>query len=287
MKNPDGSVVRIKDIITNNYISNVIANATPTQLGYGILNQIYEGATGLIDAVTIGGLNACSSGTYTFYNYLFPEIGAEVLSENGVYETVTSDWFYNGTGNSPYWFSGGWPSIYGSGDCTTYCDVHGGTAIEDRIRVRVPVLIADQERLPYGEECTVITLTSNVSCGLKIVQDRQDEWVEFQNCVTERSVRTVVTQSCWASGLENNLCDDGEVEVGDDCYVADYKDNEECCDRVVITLQNIQQMIDNQPPIFEFCYPNTWNQDEVMASIRAGEQYELARDFEQSRLAER
>src|SRR5690625_768469 len=253
MKNPDGSVVRIKDIITNNYISNVIANATPTQLGYGILNQIYEGATGLIDAVTIGGLNACSSGTYTFYNYLFPEIGAEVLSENGVYETVTSDWFYNylfpviglevlsesgvyetvtsdwlynGTGKSPYWFSGGWPSIYGSGDCTTYCDVHGGTSIEDRIRGRVPVLIAVQERLPYGEECTVITLTSNVSCGLKIVQDRQDEWVEFQNCVTERSVRTVVTQSCWASGLENNLCDDGEVEVGDDCYVADYKDNE-------------------------------------------------------------
>src|SRR5690625_1880767 len=94
MKNPDGSVVRIKDIITNNYISNVIANAAPTQLGYGILNQLYEGATGLIDAVTIGGLNACSSGTYTFYNYLFPEIGAEVLSENGVYETVTSDWFY-------------------------------------------------------------------------------------------------------------------------------------------------------------------------------------------------
>src|SRR5690625_2267309 len=159
MKNPDGSVIRIKDILTNNYIINVIANATPRQLGYGILNQIYEGATGLIDAVTIGGLNACSSGTYTFYNYLFPEIGAEVLSENGVYETVTSDWFYNGTGNSPYWFSGGWPSIYGSGDCTTYCDVHGGTAIEDRIRVRVPVLIADQERLPYGEEGTVITLT--------------------------------------------------------------------------------------------------------------------------------
>src|SRR5690625_3951159 len=282
MKNPDGSVVRIRDIITNSYINNVIANATPTQKGYGILNQIYEGATGLIDAVTIGGLNACSGGTYTFYNYLFPEIGAEVLSENGTYETVTEEWFYNGTGNSPYWFSGGWPSIYGSGDCTTYCDVHGGKALEDKIRVRVPVLIADMDGLPYGEECMEINLSSNVNCGLKIVQDKKDEWVEFQNCVTERSVRSVVTQSCWANGIEYNSCADEDVEVGEDCYVEDYQDNERCCDRVVITLNNIQQMIDNQPPIFEFCYPTTWNQDEVMSSIRAGEQYEKAYDYEKS-----
>src|SRR5690625_6465477 len=111
MKNPDGSVVRIRDIITNNYINNVIANATPTQKGYGILNQIYEGATGLIDAVTIGGLNACSGGTYTFYNYLFPEIGAEVLSENGTYEKVTEEGVYNWTGSRRYWLVGVWTDI--------------------------------------------------------------------------------------------------------------------------------------------------------------------------------
>src|SRR5690625_2552222 len=284
MKNPDGTEVTIRDIISGDYmfhpVTGVIARATTTQLGYGILNQIYEGATGLIDAITFGG-TSCGS-TYTFYNYLFPVIGSEILSENGTYETVTEEWFYNGTGNSPYWFSGGWPSIYGSGDCTTYCDVHGGKALEDKIRVRVPVLIADMDGLPYGEECMEINLSSNVNCGLKIVQDKKDEWVEFQNCVTERSVRSVVTQSCWANGIEYNSCADEDVEVGEDCYVEDYQDNERCCDRVVITLNNIQQMIDNQPPIFEFCYPTTWNQDEVMSSIRAGEQYEKAYDYEKS-----
>src|SRR5699024_2488504 len=121
MKNPDGTVVTIRDIISGDYmfhpVTGVIERATTTQLGYGILNQIYEGVTGLIDAITIGGWSSCAPSNYVFYNYLFPVIGSQILSENGTYETVTEEWFYNGTGNSPYWFSGGWPSIYGSGDC--------------------------------------------------------------------------------------------------------------------------------------------------------------------------
>src|SRR5690625_7887406 len=91
-----------------------------------------------------------------------------------------------------------------------------GKALEDKIRVRVPILIADMDGLPYREECMEINLSSNVNCGLKIVQDKKDEWVEFQNCVTERSVRSVVTQSCWANGIEYNSCADEDVEVGED-----------------------------------------------------------------------
>src|SRR5690625_6611826 len=116
--------------------------------------------------------------------------------------------------NSPYRFSGECPSIKGNGDCKTYCDVHGDKALEDKIRVRVPVLIAVMDGLPYGEECMEINMSSNVICGFKIVQDKKDEWVEFQNCVTERSVRSVVTQSCLANGIVYNSCADEDVEVG-------------------------------------------------------------------------
>src|SRR5690625_4278748 len=109
MKYPNGDVVTIEDIITGAYfnhpVKGVFARATTEQLGCGLLNQIYEGATGLIDAITFGS-TACDGG-FTFYNYLFHVIGAKVLSENGTYETVTADRYYNGTGNSHYWFSGG------------------------------------------------------------------------------------------------------------------------------------------------------------------------------------
>src|SRR5690625_5005653 len=90
MKNPDNTVVTINDIITGSYISGVLGSATPEQLGYGILNQIYEG---FLDAITFGGYSSCSGGSYTFWNYLFPVIGAEVLSEDGTFETVTEEWF--------------------------------------------------------------------------------------------------------------------------------------------------------------------------------------------------
>src|SRR5690625_7749473 len=112
-------------------------------------------------------------------------------------------------------------------------------------------------------------LSRKVNCGLKIIQDKKDEWVEFQNCVTERSVRSVVTQSCWANGIEYNSCADEDVEVGEDCYVEDYQDNERCCDRVVITFNKIQQMIDNKPPKLEFFYHTTWNHVEVQLLIRS------------------
>src|SRR5690625_689328 len=173
MKNPDGSVVTIEDIITGAYmfdpVTGVMARTTAQQKGYGILNQIYEGVTGLIDAITLGGAASglgCGPSSYIFYNYLFPVIGAEVLSEDGTYETVTSEWFYNGTGNSPYWFSGGWPSIYGSGDCTSYCSGAEVGDLDAGVWVQVPSLIADPVLNSGGEtysstDCDTIRISSS------------------------------------------------------------------------------------------------------------------------------
>src|SRR5690625_7325551 len=102
------------------------------------------------------------------------------------------------------------------------------------------------EGLPYGDECMEIDLSSSVNCGLKIVQDRQDEWVEFQSCVTERSVRSVVTQSCWATGIENNSCADEDVEGGEDWYGEEEHDNAKGCDQGVIKLDRGEQKSNKQ-----------------------------------------
>src|SRR5690625_3672635 len=283
MKMPDGTVVRIKDIISGDYIAGVLARATTTQLGYGILNQIYEGATGLIDAITVGG-TACG-GVHSFYNYLFPVIGSEILSENGTYETVTEEWFYNGTGNSPYWFSGGWPSIYGSGDCTSYCSGAEVAALDNAVKIIVPGLVIDGDGNPYQGECVEIIVNASTSCGLRIEREN-DDWTDFQSCVRERGGRTTITQTCWAgydplggdAEAPYQQCF-GDVEVGaDDCLVVKYEDRSECCGRVIITLNQIQQLIDTIPPIFDFCYPEGW--EGVEEAIRAGVQHELAKAFE-------
>src|SRR5690625_7680640 len=50
----------------------------------------------------------------------------------------------------------------------------------------------------------------------------------------------------------------------------------------MITLNQMQQLIDTIPPIFDFCYLNTWNQKEIQDSIRAGGQFDAAKDFEKA-----
>src|SRR5690625_1035365 len=87
----------------------------------------------------------------------------------------------------------------------------------------------------------------------RYTRERSD-WETKMDCTKERGAVTTITQSCWAK-IENDF-EDPEAPVGDTCLVVDYQDNEECCDRVIITLNTLQQRIDTLPPIFEFCYPN-------------------------------
>ncbi len=99
-------------------MSNLIANATPEQKRYGFLQALIE--------LNEKPLNVIIEAALNFYPYLLLQPGDWVLSEGGDFEKVETHWFFNGNGNSPYWFAGGWPSIYGNGDCVSYCDVGAG-----------------------------------------------------------------------------------------------------------------------------------------------------------------
>src|SRR5699024_12717312 len=37
-----------------------------------------------------------------------------------------------------------------------------------------------------------------------------------------------------------------------------------------------------QSPLLDFCYPSSWSQDEVIAAIKSGNQYHLAKEFEKN-----
>src|SRR5690606_3588739 len=100
--------------------------------------------------------------------YLLLQDGDWVLSEGGNFEKVDADWFYNGNGNSPYWFAGGWPSIYGSGDCVSYCDVGAGEEF-GCIEIAVPLL--DTLGLAEAAGCDTICLPTGVHCGITVESD--------------------------------------------------------------------------------------------------------------------
>src|SRR5690625_1860510 len=258
VKYTDGNVVRIRDIIDGSYMSDMMVSTTTTQKGYGILQAIYDG--------TMSPYNiSLPCGSYTFFEYLLLPMGAEVMSESGSYERVGMDWFYNGSGNAPYWFSGGWPSLYGSGKCVSYCDA-GGDHEFDCIGVMVPVLTSEGYDL---NRCDTICLTGYDMeyCGLRVTQELS-AWTG--DCEQERVLETRVEQSCWAD-IEN-ICGDEFVEIGDECLVAEYEDNEECCGRINITLRQMQVMHDTLPPVFDFCYSTDWDQDAIKSAISNGEQ---------------
>src|SRR5690625_44284 len=259
VKYTDGNVVRVRDIVDGSYMAGVIGTATPVQQGYGILQLIYDGLASPY-SMTL------SCGSYSFYEYVLLPLGAEVMSENGSYERVGMDWFYNGTGNAPYWFSGGWPSVYGSGSCVSYCD-KGRDHGFDCVSIVVPSLTKEGYDL---ENCDTICLTADGMdyCGLRVTQELS-EWTG--DCEQERVLETRVEQSCWAD-IEVACEGGGDGEVGDDCLVAEYEDNEKCCGRINITLRQMQVMHDTLPPIFDFCYSTDWDQDAIKSAISNGEQ---------------
>src|SRR5690606_8266891 len=133
---------------------------------------------------------------------------------DGNYEQVTSDWFFNGHGNSPFWFAGGWPSIYGSGDCVSYCDGGDGDDFAC-ISVRVPVLtIADALA---SDTCRELCANEAVHCGLTIVED------EIADCAVARTqtsgVDNWITQTCWTA--TTNGCVEHALGTPCDVYVAE------------------------------------------------------------------
>ncbi|MBY5956811.1 T9SS type A sorting domain-containing protein [Membranicola marinus] len=276
LRQSDGSEVTIGDLVKGLYMDNLLAGMSPAQRGYGFLQSIIDGNE-TPETVSTG------MGSFTFYPYLLLQSGDQVLSEDGGFEQVDADWFYSGHGNSPYWFSGGWPSIYGNGDCVSYCDV--GVGPQDAwggcILIQVPSLSSEGFST---SECDTICLPSaghevnltagGIHCGIAIERDVTAGWQG--DCPQTRGVDTKITQTCWAE-TPNFCAGDGTADELD--LVASYDSTSK---RIEIALSQWQTLIDTLGPIFEFCYPEGWDQTGVQASIRNGEQYGEALSWERS-----
>src|SRR5690606_9591770 len=116
-------------------------------------------------------------------------------SENGKFERVDEEWFYNGNGNSPYWFSGGWLSIYGNGNCISYCDT-GSSHDFDCILIKVPSWTSGIGFDP--EKCDTICVTAASDlCDITIERELVTDWTG--DCPETRRINTKIIQTCWAS----------------------------------------------------------------------------------------
>src|SRR5690606_14255404 len=291
--------VTIRDIVTGDYANELINNATDEQRLYGFLQILIE--------LNEKPINVILEVVFNFYPYLLLEEGDWILSEGGHFEKVTSDWFYNGNGNSPYWFAGGWPSIYGTGDCISYCDVGSGADF-GCIEIAVPFLTIEGGLA--SDTCDTICLKAGTHCGITFTQDAIADWTG--SCPQTRGVDSWITQTCWAA-TPNTLCatDGGEVACGEPftpdetSVVIDYT----CTDKAVkVHISQWQTLYDTIGPIFDFCYPvgfennfnggieatsnlllgleeecfvsNEWDHEEILDSIAAGGVYENARQWE-------
>src|SRR5690606_9002623 len=233
--------VTIRDIVSGDYASDLINNATDEQRTYGFLQILIE--------LNEKPINVVLEALLEFYPYLLLQEGDWILSEGGNFEQVTSDWFFNGNGNSPYWFAGGWPSIYGTGDCVRFCDV-GAESEFGCIEIQVPVLTIDGFS---ADSCDTICLPTGTHCGITIKTDEIADWTG--SCPQTRGVDSWITQTCWA--LTPNLCAE-QVECGvpfvaeEGSIVIDYS----CTDKAVKAhISQWQTLYDTIPPIFDFCYP--------------------------------
>src|SRR5690606_2929694 len=207
---------------------------------------------------------------FEFYPYLLLEIGDQILSENGYFEEVTADWFYNGSGNAPYWFAGGWPSIYETGHSVSY---HDGSKPHEYGCIMIAVPSINQETGLDSEICDTICLTaSGPHCGITIQQEELTGW--NGNCPPTQGIDTRITQTCWAQTSSD--CGSQSNEEGNDLVIS----YDSTSKKVEVVLSQWQTFIDTLGPIFHFNYPEAWDQDGVRRAIDAGTIYPGALDWE-------
>src|SRR5690606_15182098 len=248
LRKANGDEVTIWDIVSGNYASDLINNATDEQRTYGFLQILIELNEKPINLI----LEAL---VLNWFPYLLLQEGDWILSEGGNFEKVTADWFFNGNGNSPYWFAGGWPSIYNSENCISYCDAAHSEDLEC-IYIQLPPLTIEEGITDNVEGCITVCLAESPHCGITIKQDEIGDWTG--SCPQTRGIDSWVTQTCWA--VTPNYCaEDGQSpceELSADLNLDDAVIDYSCTDKAVnIHLSQWQTLIDTLPPLFDFCYP--------------------------------
>src|SRR5690606_17089599 len=299
LRKASGEEVIIADIMSGQYLNELLSSVTTEQRGYGFLHAIYQ--LGESPVSILGGL-------FTFFPYLLLEEGDWVLSQDGHFEKVTEDWFYNGNGNAPYWFTGGWPFITSSGSALWFSDTHpqGGTDV-CAVRVLVPGLESDAAGCV---EICLDELEGNAHCGISI-EYGDTEW--SGQCPQTRGREITVRQTCWGTTVNECTSDEFiQTDGGDGFIVVD----ENLTNKIrSFRLSQWQNLIDTTGPIFDFFYPLgecqegitgpagptgptgpnnlpipgqwatecadlDWCAEDISAAIRAGEQYASANDWE-------
>src|SRR5690606_24442439 len=152
-----GEEVIIGDMMSGQYLDDLRSSEPLGRRGYACLQAVHQ--LGETPVSILGGL-------FTFFPYLLLEEGDWVLSQDGHFGKVTEDWFFNGNGNAPYWFTGGWPFITSTGSALWFSDTHPQREADDcAVRILVPGLESDTAG------CVVICLDGlegNAHCGIKI-----------------------------------------------------------------------------------------------------------------------
>ncbi|GAA5220502.1 hypothetical protein GCM10025777_11320 [Membranihabitans marinus] len=260
----------IGDIIDGSYIADVLANASSSQLGYGALNIVAR----LADDWENYLIASIGSG---YFPYVFLEKGDRVLSADGYYEEVTDQWFWDGNGNSPYWFAAGWPSIYGSGDCVRYCDVVNGDS-DECVEVAVPAIQYDgQGYLNFNTELPIYICLDELSgkphCGINVTSKSTD-WTG--SCPQTKGRDVVVTQTCYANGddlgslpavVNDDFTDEdffaGNLAIQPESDFAHYTttggvveySSEVVSSKPKYIISQWLTLQDTIGPVFDFCYP--------------------------------
>src|SRR5690606_19728059 len=157
LRRASGEEVTIADIMSGQYLNELLSSATTEQRGYGFLHAIYQ--LGESPVSILGGL-------FTFFPYLLLEEGDWVLSQDGHFEKVTEDWFFNGNCNAPYWFTSGLSVIIRSDRVMWFSNtLHQWVADDCTVWILVHVLESDTTG------CVVICLDElegNAQCVISI-----------------------------------------------------------------------------------------------------------------------
>src|SRR5690606_26581391 len=263
LRKVDGSEFTIGDIIGNRpynaplnndpfateYMTYLSNNLDSEQKLYGFLHAIFE--VGEDPLSIIGGPVLLD-----FFPYILLEKGDWILSENGNFEQVTDQWFFrndSGTGqsNSPYWFAGAWPSVYGGDGCVRYHDLNPGAGDESEqctIRVVVPALDADT--------CVTICLNElngNPHCGISIESKDQD-WAQTGQglagaCPDTRGYDITVTQMCWGGAENTCVSEEYELTGGGENFVV--TDSELTDKKRTFVLSKWTTLLDTIGPVFD------------------------------------
>jgi len=167
--------------------------------------------------------------------------------------------------------------------------------------------------------CDTICLPTGVHCGITIKRDAladPDGQAWTGACPQTRGVDSWITQTCWAE--TPNWCDPLFFDYAEQCGdfpipvrarinllegTPEIVQAYECTDKAVkIHISQWQTLVDTIGPIFDFCYPvstlydliendfnnnndecnivGPWDQEDIEAAIRNGEQYRTANAWE-------